>query len=95
MVRTLTGFGLALALVGSAHAQAQHITVKLDGKTHSAIRTEIYRAAQTVCTDQTNLYDPVDMTCVEATYDQAIQQLRTAPRVERTAYIQSASNGLR
>jgi hypothetical protein len=95
MVRTLTGFGLALVLVGSAHAQEQHITVKLDGKTHRAIRAEIYQAAQTVCADQTHLYDTVDMTCVEATYDQAIQQLRTAPRVERTAYMQSASNGPR
>ena len=95
MVRTLTGFGLALALVGSAHAQEQHITVKLDGKTHGAIRTEIYRAAQAVCANQASPYDLVDSDCVEATYSQAIQQLRTAPRVERTAYAQPASSGLR
>ena len=95
MVRTLTAIGLALALVGSAHAQDAQVTVKLDGKSHGAIRSELYRAAEQVCASSSDAFEPVDMSCVEATYQQALHQLRAAPRVERTAYIQASPTGLR
>jgi hypothetical protein len=95
MIRTLTGIGFALALVGSAHAQDTQVTVKLDGKSHSAIRSELYRAAQKVCAEDASAFEPVDTTCVEATYTNAVQQLRAMPRVERTAYVQASPTGLR
>ena len=91
MVRTLTGIGFALALVGSAHAQDAQIAVKLDGKSHSAVRSEIYRAAQQVCAEDSNTFEPGDMSCVEATYQQALHQLKAAPRIERTAQAYPAS----
>ncbi len=93
MVRTLTGIGFALALVGSAHAQDTQVIVNLDGKSHSAVRSEVYRAAEKVCAS--DAFDPVDVTCIEATYHQAMQQLRAAPKVERTAYVQASPPGLR
>ncbi len=95
MVRTLTGIGLALALVGSAHAQDAQITVKLDGKSHTAIRSALYRAAQQVCAADPSAFEPLDTSCVEATYQQALHQLRASPRLERTAYVQAPPTGLR
>ena len=96
MIRTLTGIGFALALVGSAHAQDAQVTVTLDGKSHSTIRSELYRAAEKVCAEDGSAFAPVDTACVEATYTQAMKQLRAAtPRVERTAYIQASPTGLR
>jgi hypothetical protein len=95
MIRTLTGIGFALALVGSAHAQDAQVAVKLDGKSPSAIRSELYRAAEKVCAEDASAFEPVDSACVEATYTQALQQLRATPRVERTAYIQASPTGLR
>ncbi len=95
MVRTLTGIGFALALVGSAHAQDAQVTVKLDGKTHNAIRSELYRAAEQVCTEVPSAFEPLDTSCVEATYQQALHQLRASPRLERTAYVQAPPTGLR
>ena len=93
MIRTLTAFGFALALVGSAHAQDGQIAVKLDGKSPRIIRTELYRAAEKVCASN-NAFDSVDTTCVEASYQQALQQLRSAPRAERTAFVQASPAGL-
>ena len=95
MIRTLTGIGFALALVGSAHAQDTQITVNLNGKSPKAVRAEIYRAAEKVCASNADVFDPADTACVEATYSQALQQLRATPRVERTAYIQASPTGLR
>ena len=95
MVRTLTALGFALALVGSAHAQDARIVVSLDGKSHGAIRSEIYRAAEKVCTNDSNAVAVVDTTCVEASYFQAMQQLRTAYRVEHTAYVQAPPADIR
>ncbi len=94
MLRTLTGIGFALALVGTAHAQDQ-VTVKLDGKTPRAVRAEIYRAAEKVCANVDAL-DGVDSTCVEASYSEALRQLRVVPRIEQTAYsVQARPIGLR
>ena len=71
MVRTLTAFGLTLALVGAAHAQDAQIAVKVDGKSHGAVRAELYHAAEKVCAKDTSAFDPVDEACVEATYRDA------------------------
>ena len=95
MVRTLTGIGFALALVGTAHAQEPQVAVKLGGKSRSAIRSEIYHAAEKVCSSDISAFDPADTTCVEAAYEQAMQQLRATARVERTAYVQASPTGLR
>ena len=86
MTRTLTAIGLALGLVGTAHAQAQQVTVSLVGKSHAAVRSEIYHAAQSVCGHADQMLDPVDTACIEATYDQAMRQLRATPRAARIAY---------
>lgn len=95
MLRTLTGIGFALALVGTAHAQDQ-VTVKLDGKTPRAIRAEIYRAAEKVCANAASSFDPVDSACIDATYTDALRQLRATPRFEQTAYsVQARPIGLR
>ena len=94
MLRTLTGFGFALALVGSAHAQDTQVTVQLDGKSRSAVRSELYRAAEKVCASDTTALNPVDATCVEATYQQAVEQLRPPARIEHTAYVQASSTGI-
>ena len=93
MIRTLTAFGFALALVGSAHAQDGQISVKLDGKSPRVVRIELYRAAEKVCASETAL-DPVDTACVEASYQQALQQLHATPRAERTAFVQASPAGL-
>lgn len=85
MIRSLTAFGLALALVGSAHAQDK-VTVSLAGKSHAAVRADLYRAAQAVCTSD-DVLDLRDDACVEATYSVAIQQLHAA----RPAAVQHAS----
>ena len=95
MIRTLTAIGFALALVGTAHAQDTQVTVKLDGKSHRAVRSEIYRAAEKVCASDISAFDPVDTTCVEASYTEAMRQLRATPRVERTAFVQASPTGLR
>ena len=95
MIRTLTGIGFALALVGSAHAQTQQVTVRLDGKSHRAVRSEIYHAAEKVCASETDAFDSVDDACVEATYSQALRQLKAVPGVERTAFVQASPAGLR
>ena len=94
MIRTLTGIGFALALVGSAHAQEQQVTIKLDGKSPRAVRTELYHAAEKVCASDAD-FNAVDDACVEATYSQALQQLRAAPKVQRTAYMEASPAGLR
>ena len=86
MFHKLTGIGLALALVGSAHAQDAQLTVKLDGKSPRAVRTELYHAAEKVCAQYATAFESTDMTCVEATYSDALQQLRATAHVERTAY---------
>ena len=82
MLRTLTGIGIGLALVGSAHAQ-DRITVDVQGKSPRAVRAEVYRAAEDVCARQdTNAYDASD--CVEDTYSNALQQFRSI-RLQRAA----------
>lgn len=95
MIRTLAGLGLTLALVGSAHAQDTQLTVSTYGKSRSVVRAELYRAAEKVCASDANLFDPSDATCVEETYARALQQLRAAPRVERTAYVEASPASLR
>jgi hypothetical protein len=94
MIRSLTAIGIALALVGSAHAQDK-VTVSIAGKSHAAVRADLYRAAEAVCTSDDGL-DLRDDACVEATYSVAIQQLhaaRPAP-IQRAAYAtQPAASG--
>ena len=87
MLRTLTGIGIGLALVGSAHAQ-DRIVVTLQGKSMKDLRAELYRAAENVCADPAAGQSLVDSSCVESTYGAALRQLRGArPQLQRTAYI--------
>ena len=90
MQRPLTAIGIALALVGSAHAQEQQVTVSLHGKSHAAIRTELHRAAEQVCYVSGSVLDSVDTSCVEATYEDALRQMRTRMRLQQTALAQPA-----
>jgi hypothetical protein len=83
MIRTLTAIGIALALVGSAHAQDQ-VTVHIAGKSQAAVRSELYRAAEAVCTPANEL-DTRDDVCIEATYSQALHQLHAAHPTETAA----------
>ena len=94
MVRSLTAIGIVLALVGSAHAQDRQVTVRLDGKSHRQVRSELYRAAQQVCASENDL-NMLDSTCVEATYADAMHQLHVAPRVQQTAYIEASPHSIR
>ncbi len=92
MKHTLTAIGLALALVGSAHAQdAQEtqITVRLNGQPQRELLKEIYHAAEQVCVGQPA--SDLDSECVEATYGQALRQLRAKPQAERAAYAQTST----
>ena len=94
MVRTLTGIGFALALVGTAHAQDQQVAVKIDGKSHRALQAEIYRAAEQVCAAgpaATSLAQ-ADTACFEATYADALHKLRATPGIVQTAYRSEASS---
>ncbi len=86
MLRPLAAIGITLALVGSAHAQEQNVVVTLHGKSHAAVRSEIYRAAEKVCAAGLTSFDGSDQACVEATYSDAMRQLRASPRAERVAY---------
>ena len=87
MLRSLTAIGITLALVGSAHAQEQNVTVALQGKSHAAVRSEIYRAAETVCAADHTALDSVDYSCIEATYSDAMNKLRTSLTAQRIAYV--------
>ena len=60
--------------------------VKLQGKSHSAVRAELYRAAESVCANSPNTaLDGVDSGCVEATYSAAMRQLKIVSRPGQTA----------
>lgn len=91
MIRTLTGIGFALALVGSAHAQDSQVTVRLDGKSYDAIRSELHHAAQQVCTDTSNVTAVVDTTCFETSYSQAMKKLRVLAPAERFTDLQAST----
>jgi hypothetical protein len=96
MLRTLTGLGIALALVGSAHAQDQ-IVITTHGKSEPTLKAELYQAARNVCTDTVSDAALVDSQCVEATYVAALQQLHAArpAALQRTAYqARTSSTGL-
>ena len=95
MLRSLAAIGITLALVGSAHAQTQNVVVTLQGKSHAAVRSEIYKAAQTVCSAGFTSYEGPDQGCIEATYADAMHQLRAFPKAERIAYVIPASQSSR
>ena len=85
MICKLAGIGMALALVGSAHAQ-DRIVVATQGKSTKDIKAELYRAAVAVCADTGAGPGLVDPDCVESTYGAALHQLRgTKPQPQRTA----------
>jgi hypothetical protein len=74
MFRTLTGIGIALALLSSAQAQ-DRIVVSTQGKSENALRAELHRAAEQVCTDKINDAALVDTDCVTRTYAAALRQV--------------------
>lgn len=86
IVRTLAGFGAALALVGLVHAQEPQVTVSLQGKSHAQVRADLYHAAQKVCSEGGSPFDMRDVTCVDETYAYSLGQLHRAhARLQRTA----------
>ena len=89
MLRSLTGIGIALALVGSAHAQEQQISVRLDGKSPRVLRAELYRAAQKVCTGHAVEAFEEDSICVRDSYEEALARARAAARAQHAALVQA------
>ena len=92
MIRLLTALGITLGLVGAAHAQDRLVTVSLVGKSHAAVRSEVYHAAQSVCASDAPSLNPTDTACIETTYSVAMQRLRATPRAEQIAYQVPASS---
>ena len=88
MVRTLTGIGFALALVGSAHAQDTQVTVSLAGKSQHEVRLELQRAAEKVCASNLNA---LDTSCVEDAYVQALQDLKAAQKADHHVYAEASA----
>jgi hypothetical protein len=86
ILRSFAGFGAALALVGLVHAQEPQVLVHTAGKSRAAVRQDLYRAAQAVCSHGQSALDLRDVTCVDETYEYSLAQLNAvAARPELTA----------
>jgi hypothetical protein len=95
MMRTIAGFGAALALVGLVHAQEPQITVHVQGQRPATVRADLYRAAQAVCSQGVSALDLRDPTCVDETYEYSLRQLDAVQPQETAQQSRAAPIDLR
>lgn len=83
MIRTVIFTTFLLALAGTASA-ADVVKVSVSGKTEVVIKSELAAAAKSVCGNPS----PLDAdTCVEATYNKALQQWEKLKASKMAAFV--------